>query len=157
VKEADEGHMMFSNAANLPCEAITGFPNYPVPATTHALSPPRSDAAGRDSDYYGRYISSAAWKTSAARLAELSAAGHRCRLCFASGEEARLEVHHRTYRNFGCELAADLTTLCHRCHLAVTCILRARKYANSPVMPADSMPVTPPVPLFDYRPALEIL
>jgi len=95
-------------------------------------------------------------QTSAARQAELSAAGHRCRLCFASGEEARLEVHHRTYRNFGCELAEDLTTLCHPCHLAVTCILRARKYANSPVMPADNVPVTQPAPLFDFRPALVI-
>ena len=80
-----------------------------------------------------------------------------CRLCFASGEEARLEVHHRTYRNFGCELADDLTTLCHDCHVDVTCMQRARKYARSPVMPPDHVPIAPPPPLFDYRPALEIV
>jgi hypothetical protein len=156
-ERSDKGDMTFSDTANLPCEAFADFRTHPVATATHALSWLRSEAASRDSDDYGRYISSAAWQTSAARLAELSAAGHRCRLCFASGEEARLEVHHRTYRNFGCERAEDLTTLCHPCHSAVTCILRARKYANSPVMLADDVPVSPPAPLFDYRPALEIL
>jgi hypothetical protein len=115
-----------------------------------------STSTVRESDYYGRYISSAAWQTSPARLAELRASGYRCRLCFASSEETRLEVHHRTYRNFGCELPEDLTTLCHECHLDVTCMERARKYARSPVLPPNHVPVAPPPPLFDYRLALEI-
>jgi hypothetical protein len=34
---------------------------------------------------------------------------------------------------------------------------RARKYARSPVLPPDDVPVAPPSPLFDYRLALEIL
>lgn len=149
--------MTFPDAAGPPSGALNDCSRCAAEQATLAYSPAPSAFARRDSDSYGRYISSAAWQTSAARLAELSAAGHRCRLCFASGQEARLEVHHRTYRNFGCERAEDLTTLCHRCHLAVTCILRARKYANSPVMPAESVSVTPPAPLFDYRPAVEIL
>jgi hypothetical protein len=34
---------------------------------------------------------------------------------------------------------------------------RARKYARSPVLPPDHVPVPPPPPLFDYRLALEIV
>jgi len=148
--------MTFPDAAGLPCDALSDCPRSPAEDAIPAFSPGPSASARRESDHYGRYISSTAWQTSPARLAELRAAGHRCRLCFASGEEARLEVHHRTYRNFGCELADDLTTLCHDCHVDVTCMQRARKYARSPVMPPDQMPVAPPPPLFDYRFALEI-
>ena len=105
----------------------------------------------RDSGWYQRYISSDAWKTNPARLAELEASGHRCRLCNASREEARLEVHHRTYRNLGCELAEDLTTLCSPCHRDVTTIQRAREHARSPVSSVDPAPTPSPHPLFDYR------
>lgn len=118
---------------------------------------PRFTTTVRESDFYGRYISSAAWQTSPARLAELRASGYRCRLCFASSEETRLEVHHRTYRNLGCELPEDLTTLCHECHFDVTCMERARRYARLPVLPPNDVPVAPPPPLFDYRLALEIV
>jgi hypothetical protein len=148
--------MTFPDAAGKTCNALSDCPRSLADEVISASFPVPSASACRESDYYGRYISSAAWQTSAARLTELSAAGHRCRLCFASGEEARLEVHHRTYRNFGRELADDLTTLCHDCHVGVTCMQRARKYAGSPVMPPDHVPVVPPAQLFDYRPALEI-
>ena len=116
-----------------------------------ATSPFLSRSARRESDDYERYISIPAWQTNPARLAELRAAGHRCQLCFASGEEARLEVHHRTYRNWRCERAEDLTMFCHDCHLHVTCIERARKYARPPVLPTNYVPVTQPLSLFDYR------
>lgn len=149
--------MTFPDAAGLPFDdAFSGCSRSLADKAIPAPFPLPSASARRESDDYGRYISSSTWQTSPARLAELRAAGHRCRLCFASGEEARLEVHHRTYRNFGCELAEDLTTLCHDCHLVVTSMERARKYARSPVMSADSVSVAPPAPLFDYRLALEI-
>jgi hypothetical protein len=146
--------MTFPDATGQPCDALSdcSVAEQAIPT----LSPVPSTSARHESEDYGRYISSAAWQTSPARLAELRAAGYRCRLCFASGEEQRLEVHHRTYSRFRCELAEDLTTLCHDCHLDVTCMERARKYARSPVMPPDHVLVVPPPPLFDYRPALEI-
>jgi hypothetical protein len=148
--------MTFPDATGQPCDAHSDCSRSLADEAIPALSPAPSSSVRRDSENYGRYISSAAWQTSPARLAELRAAGHRCRLCFASGEEARLEVHHRTYRNFGCELAEDLTALCHGCHLVVTSMERAHKYARSPVMSADCVPVAPPAPLFDYRLGLEI-
>jgi 5-methylcytosine-specific restriction endonuclease McrA len=148
--------MTFPDASGQLCDALSNCRRSLADETIPASSPV-SPATRCESDDYGRYISSSAWQTSPARLAELRAAGHRCRLCFASGEETRLEVHHRTYRNFGCELAEDLTTLCHDCHLVVTCMERARKYARSPVLPPDHVPVAPPPPLFDYRLALEIV
>lgn len=146
--------MTFPDAAGQPCCNL-GDRQPSIPGKV-APSPVAYTSTQRDSDFYARYISSAAWQTSPARLAELRAAGQRCRLCFVSGEDVRLEVHHRTYRNFGCELPDDLTTLCHDCHLDVTCIQRARKYARSPAVPPDYVPVAPPPPLFDYRPPLEI-
>ena len=149
--------MTFPDAAGQLCGALSDCRHSIADDAIPASSPVPSACARRDSDHYERYISSAAWQTSPARLAERRAAGHRCRLCFASGEEARLEVHHRTYRNWRCELAEDLTTLCHDCHLDVTCRERARKYARSPVLPPDHVPVVPTPPLFDYRIPLEIV
>ncbi|WOH61803.1 hypothetical protein [Bradyrhizobium sp. BWC-3-1] len=128
----------------------------PASADDMPISTPCSEAPAESADrasVYGRYISSAAWQTSPARLAELEASGHRCRLCFASRREARLEVHHRTC----CEAAEDLTTLCHPCHLGVTGMERFRKYARSPFKPPPPTPAAPPPPaLFDYRSPLEI-
>jgi hypothetical protein len=148
--------MIFPDAVGQPCDALTACRQSLANESILGSFPVPSPPARRESADYGRYISSATWQNSPARLAELRAAGHRCRLCFASGEATRLEVHHRTYRNFGCELAEDLTTLCHDCHLHVTCMERARKYARSPVLPPSHVPVVPSPPLFDYRTALEI-
>lgn len=83
---------------------------------------------------YSRYISSTGWHTSAARLAELAASGHRCRICNASRGEAQLEVHHRTYERLGHERVGDLTTLCRECHQAATEHLRRRRYAGRRTM-----------------------
>jgi 5-methylcytosine-specific restriction endonuclease McrA len=80
---------------------------------------------GGHDQLYRRYIESQAWRASDARLSELRASEYRCRLC---DENTGLEVHHRTYRRFGCELASDLTTLCAPCHRGVTEMLRRRKY-----------------------------
>ncbi len=79
---------------------------------------------------YESYITTLAWRANPARLAELEASGHRCRVCYAGRDEAPLEVHHRTYQRLGCEDAGDLTTLCSDCHHLVTDFLRRRRYAG---------------------------
>lgn len=98
---------------------------------------------------YEKYIGSAAWRTNPARMGELEAAGYRCRICNRSADEVRLEVHHRTYENFGREVQADLTALCSDCHLAVTSELRSRRYAARIPHYADVPPVDPRMALFD--------
>lgn len=106
--------------------------------------------AGERAARYRTYIASQRWRRHPARLAELEAAGRRCRLCNAGGEEARLEVHHRTYERLFCEQAADLTTLCCNCHRDVTHIQRARRYATREIFSADfRRPLDTPSPLFD--------
>lgn len=86
---------------------------------------------------YQDYISSLTWRSSQARLDELAAAGFRCRICNAGSDEARLEVHHRTYERLGNEDAADLTTLCRECHHSVTDFLRRRRYVARQMATAD--------------------
>jgi hypothetical protein len=98
---------------------------------------------------YEAHICSTAWKNSAARLAELAAAGFRCRICNRGREEVRLEVHHRTYRNFGCELVGDLTTLCGDCHVVNTDMLRRRRYTFHLPVFADVPAPERGAPLFD--------
>ncbi|MDX3965512.1 MAG: HNH endonuclease signature motif containing protein [Bradyrhizobium sp.] len=79
---------------------------------------------------YQKHIASSKWRRGSARLAELEAAGHRCRLCQTEATpDSPLEVHHRTYENFGNERSEDLTALCRECHREVTNFLRARRYA----------------------------
>jgi hypothetical protein len=108
---------------------------------------PRGPQAGRR-PAYAAHINSDAWKSGAARLAELAASGFRCRICNRGADEARLEVHHRTYENFGHELAADLTTLCSDCHLVNTDMLRRRNYTNFVPVTFDIASVER-APLFD--------
>jgi 5-methylcytosine-specific restriction endonuclease McrA len=98
---------------------------------------------------YTAYISSHAWRASTARLTELVASGFRCRICNRGREEVRLEVHHRTYRNFGCELMSDLTTLCADCHVGNTDMLRRRRYAVHLPVSADVPATERGAPLFD--------
>jgi 5-methylcytosine-specific restriction endonuclease McrA len=84
---------------------------------------------------YAAYIQSHAWRSNPARLAELVAAGHRCRLCYV---DSGLTVHHRTYARLGHETTADLTALCAQCHAVVTDMLRRRRYAIRPPRYADT-------------------
>jgi 5-methylcytosine-specific restriction endonuclease McrA len=86
---------------------------------------------------YHDYIASRTWRQNPARLAELEAAGFRCRICNDDGEASALEVHHRTYANLGHELPSDLTTLCRTCHRVVTDHLRRLRYANRATAHAD--------------------
>lgn len=108
---------------------------------------PRGPHAGRR-PAYAAHINSDAWKNGAARLAELAASGFRCRICNRGADETRLEVHHRTYANFGRELLADLTTLCFECHVVNTDMLRRRNYANFVPIAFDVASVER-APLFD--------
>lgn len=57
------------------------------------------------------YLKSPEW--SARRRAALDRANHRCQLCNAT---QNLNVHHRTYENWGKEQPEDLTVLCEDCH-----------------------------------------
>jgi hypothetical protein len=98
---------------------------------------------------YEAHIGSSAWKNGAARLAELEASGFRCRICNRGRDEVRLEVHHRTYRNFGCEQVGDLTTLCADCHVVNTDMLRRRRYAVFMPESADVAATGRRAPLFD--------
>jgi 5-methylcytosine-specific restriction endonuclease McrA len=95
---------------------------------------------------YADHIHSTAWQT--VRLAELEASGFRCRICNRGACETRLEVHHRTYENFGRELTEDLTTLCSDCHVINTDALRRRRYAKFVPILADVVSVERG-PLFD--------
>jgi hypothetical protein len=100
---------------------------------------------------YQDYISSSSWRNSGARLGELAAALFRCRICndlaFAGQP---LEVHHRTYERFTCELVTDLTTLCGECHRGVTSLLRGRRYATRRPLVTNVIPaISRPSALFD--------
>ena len=60
---------------------------------------------------YTEYLKTSHWRH--VRLHALDRARYRCQLC---NSPKRLEVHHRTYENLGCEEPEDLTALCHKCH-----------------------------------------
>jgi 5-methylcytosine-specific restriction endonuclease McrA len=66
-----------------------------------------------------RYLRSKAWK--AKREEAIVAAGYRCTVCGKMKLDIRkLQVHHRTYENFGREKPGDLMVLCARCHRRVS-------------------------------------
>lgn len=72
---------------------------------------------------YEQYIKSDVWKQK--RQQRLKIDAHECQTCCST---ERLEVHHKHYRNFKNEQMADLITLCHDCHEAITNVFRSRKY-----------------------------
>jgi 5-methylcytosine-specific restriction endonuclease McrA len=99
---------------------------------------------------YHKYIAGRRWRQNPTRLAELEAAGFRCRLCSDHGEDVALEVHHRTYANLGREQPGDLTALCRRCHSVVTDHLRRLRYSRRAPAHADiRCALEDPPPLFD--------
>jgi 5-methylcytosine-specific restriction endonuclease McrA len=91
---------------------------------------------------YKSYISSTNWSANPARLAELKAAGFRCRTCNDGRDQAQLEVHHRTYERLGHEHVGDLTTLCSECHRDITDSLRRRRYAGNTLTTLDHRSVS---------------
>jgi 5-methylcytosine-specific restriction endonuclease McrA len=99
---------------------------------------------------YDDYISSHERREHPARLAELEAAGFRCRLCNSGGEGVTIEVHHRTYENLFNEQPGDLTALCRPCHRVVTDHLRRIRFADREPTHANIRVVLEnPSPLFD--------
>jgi hypothetical protein len=76
------------------------------------------------------------WRIRAEAIKERD--GHRCRGCDRDEDAIFLEVHHRRYGDPGhcgeCFLTRvdddDLLTLCVECHLAITNVRRAARYAN---------------------------
>jgi len=144
--------------------------------TTARLAKAGSGKAGRGLDRHGgercgrggavldypQYITSDGWRK--LRLIALERDGHRCRICNASGADARLEVHHRYYPPKGrwdLDCVDALTVLCVPCHDLYTNIQREQKYANITLATADVVrlaPITevnneriPDVELSDYR------
>ncbi|MGY4330705.1 putative HNH restriction endonuclease [Bradyrhizobium sp. LB7.2] len=99
---------------------------------------------------YHDYIASRSWRQNPARLAELKAAGFRCRVCNHDGSLGAIEVHHRTYERLGHEALGDLTALCRNCHRVVTDHLRRLRYAHWVPAHANIRPVLQsPSRLFD--------
>jgi hypothetical protein len=115
----------------------------------HQVVAPKGATQAVGRPLYEAHIASAAWKTGPARLGELKASGFRCRTCYASAEEAELQVHHRTYKRFGREQQGDLTTLCSDCHVVVTDMLRRRRYASQSPVFYDVMSTEDMAPLFE--------
>lgn len=101
---------------------------------------------------YHKYIGSHHWRQNPARLAELEAAGFRCRVCNdgGAGEGRAIEVHHRTYARLGHEQPGDLTALCNTCHRVVTDHLRRVRFAKRDPGHANiRAALDSPSPLFD--------
>jgi hypothetical protein len=99
---------------------------------------------------YSEYISSSEWREHPVRIAELEAAGFRCRLCNDGGDGVTIEAHHRTYENLFNEQPGDLTALCRPCHRVVTDHQRRIRFADREPRHADiRVDLENPSPLFD--------
>jgi hypothetical protein len=99
---------------------------------------------------YREYIVSREWREHPVRVAELEAAGFRCRLCNDGGDGVTIEAHHRTYDNLFNEQPGDLTALCRRCHRVVTDHLRRISFADRKPRHANiRVALENPSPLFD--------
>jgi hypothetical protein len=87
---------------------------------------------------YRFHIASMKWRNSPARLAELTAAENRCRVCFKPGTaQSPIEAHHATYAHLGNEKLGELLAICRECHEEVTSFLRRRSYRRRRPRRAD--------------------
>jgi len=64
---------------------------------------------------YLAYLASPEWKL--LRLRVMARDSFQCMRC---GYKRNLQVHHRTYANFGREDLKDLETLCKKCHKKIS-------------------------------------
>jgi 5-methylcytosine-specific restriction protein A len=62
--------------------------------------------------WYNSYLKSDDWASK--RKSILKRDNYQCQAC---GSRQQLQVHHRSYKRAGHELAADLTVLCRTCHM----------------------------------------
>lgn len=62
---------------------------------------------------YKKYINSNEWKEKRQEL--IDKIGYECQQC---GWNHNLQVHHKTYENFGNESIDDLQLLCYTCHMS---------------------------------------
>lgn len=81
---------------------------------------------------YRAHLASAAWKRFCREVRQRDE--ERCVTC-NSGNEQRLEVHHRTYERLGHELLSDCSTLCRPCHRLITSRIRGLRYAQKVLPP----------------------
>ncbi len=63
---------------------------------------------------YREYLQTTYWAQVKAVMRELAC--NRCERCSAHGSQAKLNVHHRTYRRLGEEEESDLLFVCDDCH-----------------------------------------
>lgn len=63
---------------------------------------------------YQDYIASSRWKR--LRDYKIDEVGGICERCGISKFSVKLDVHHKTYENFGKEKLSDLMVLCRDCH-----------------------------------------
>lgn len=76
-------------------------------------------------EYYA-YLNGPVWKAIRARRLKLD--GFKCRKC---GSVEVLQVHHRTYLNWGGqEKMEDLITLCKKCHMLLHRLLDDRPFVS---------------------------
>lgn len=91
-------------------------------------------------DSYRKYLQSPEWKRR--RQKAIDAANYTCQRCGQGQEEHNpLEVHHRSYENFGNETEKDLIVVCKNCHqwiesMKVIMDNRTWEYRNA-VVPAE--------------------
>jgi len=55
---------------------------------------------------------------------------NECGVCWRSGKQYKLELHHRHYDNWGSEPMEDVILLCISCHDAITNVIRSRRMAK---------------------------
>lgn len=80
---------------------------------------------------YERYINSNEWRIKRQKRLEIDK--FECRLCEEKGDNYRLEVHHKpnSYDKIPNEsVEDDLTTVCARCHNAITDIIRRDRFSS---------------------------
>lgn len=82
---------------------------------------PRTPKKPSGAEYYA-YLNDPVWK--AVRVKRLKLDGFKCEKC---GSTEVLQVHHRTYQNWGGqEKMEDLITLCKKCHMLLHKLLDDR-------------------------------
>lgn len=65
---------------------------------------------------YAAYLSSEHWRAFKTAWLPRRTRQHEpvCEFCLAG--HRRLDLHHTTYKNLGCETAKDMVLICDRCH-----------------------------------------